>query len=312
LITDPVFWGLSPAELVFLGFTLAFLIKVPLFPLHTWLPDAHVQAPTGGSVLLAAVLLKMGTYGLLRFSIPIAPEAFVRFTPPLAILALIGIFYGAWVALQQTDMKKLVAYSSVSHLGIVVLGICAHNPEALSGAMLQMINHGLSTGALFLLVGMLYERRHSRNFADFGGLAEVLPWYAFFLVFVSCSSMGVPGLNGFVGEFLVLFGTFRMNMVWGGIATLSVVFGAAYMLMMIRKVLFGGGLSSDNRQLRDMSIRDWVAIVPLCIFIVVLGVYPKGLLDKMGDTLDNYWSAQVPKAAATLQLPKSSPKRKET
>jgi NADH-quinone oxidoreductase subunit M len=312
LATDPVIWGLNPAELVFLGFTLAFLIKVPLFPLHTWLPDAHVQAPTGGSVLLAAVLLKMGTYGLLRFSIPIAPDAFVRFTPPLAILALIGIFYGAWVALQQTDMKKLVAYSSVSHLGIVVLGICAHNPEALSGAMLQMINHGLSTGALFLLVGMLYERRHSRDFADFGGLAEVLPWYAFFLVFVACSSMGVPGLNGFVGEFLVLFGTFRMNMVWGGIAALSVVFGAAYMLMMVRKVLFGGGLSSDNRQLRDMSPRDWASMIPLCVLIVVLGVYPKGLLDKMGDTLETYWSAQVPKAAATLVVPKPVAKRKET
>lgn len=196
---------------MFLAFALAFAIKVPLFPLHTWLPDAHVQAPTGGSILLAAVMLKMGTYGLLRFAIPICPDAFTGFIPLLVFLSLTGILYGAWVAYQQSDFKKLVAYSSVSHLGFVVLGLCATNGEGLTGAMLQMVNHGLSTGALFLLVGALYERRHSRNFADFGGLAECIPWFAVFLVFVSASSMAVPGLNGFVGEFLILFGTFKTN-----------------------------------------------------------------------------------------------------
>ena len=294
--------GLTAAQLVFLGFTIAFAIKVPLFPLHTWLPDAHTQAPTGGSIS-AAVLLKMGTYGLLRFSIPIAPEAFAHFVPLLKGLSLTGILYGAFVAFRQTDFKKLVAYSSVSHLGFVVLGICAMNLEGLTGAMLQMINHGLSTGALFLLVGTLYERRHSRLFSHFGGLAEVMPWYAFFLVFIACSSMAVPGLNGFVGEFLILLGTFRANHLWAVIASLGVIFGAVYMLIMLRKVLFGTIESGENRVLKDMDYREWAALLPLCLFIIVLGVYPKALLSKFDTTLASYWYIPPHTIAQRAQAP---------
>jgi NADH-quinone oxidoreductase subunit M len=195
-------------------------------------------------------------------------------------------------------MKKLVAYSSVSHLGFVVLGICAVNAEALSGAMLQMVNHGLSTGALFLLVGALYERRHSRSFADFGGLAETLPWYAFFLVFVACSSMGVPGLNGFVGEFLILLGTFRANHVWAAVAMLGTIFGAVYMLWMVRQVLFGESRSAENMKLKDLSPRDWVSLVPLTVAIVALGICPSFALRKTEVALENYWSGALRRASA--------------
>jgi NADH-quinone oxidoreductase subunit M len=289
----PMFLGLTAQQLVFLAFAIAFAIKVPLFPLHTWLPDAHVQAPTGGSILLAAVLLKMGAYGLLRLAIPICPQAFTSFIPLIGTLSLAGILYGAWVAFQQTDFKKLVAYSSVSHLGFVTLGLCATNGEGLTGAMLQMINHGLSTGALFLLVGALYERRHSRNFADFGGLAECIPWFAVALVFVSASSMAVPGLNGFIGEFLILLGTFKANNLWGVIAVLGVIFGAVYMLTMLRKVLFGGNVSAESRMLKDLSPRDWASLVPLTVFIIVLGVQPNIILGKIHRTLEEYWSTAL-------------------
>lgn len=295
--SQPVLWNFTIQDLVFWGFTLAFLIKVPLFPLHTWLPDAHVQAPTGGSVLLAAVLLKMGTYGLMRFSIPICPEAFIKAIPLLSTLSLVGIVYGAWVAFQQTDMKKLVAYSSVSHLGFVVLGLCALNREGLTGSVLQVINHGVSSGALFLLVGILYERRHSRQFEDFGGLASVMPRYAFFLVFVACSSMAVPGLNGFVGEFLILLGAFKTNPIWAYVAVTAALFGALYLLVMLRQVLFGPVTSGENKALNDLSLRDWSSLIPITIFIVALGVRPNFLLRKIDPALDSFWKNAMKKTS---------------
>lgn len=289
----PVLWGLSAQDLVFWGLTLAFLIKVPLFPFHTWLPDAHVQAPTGGSVLLAAILLKMGTYGLMRFSIPICPEAFVKAIGVLSTLSLIGIVYGAWVAFQQTDMKKLVAYSSVSHLGFVVLGLCALNREGITGSVLQVINHGVSSGALFLLVGMLYERRHSRKFEDFGGLASVMPRYAFFLVFVACSSMAVPGLNGFVGEFLILLGAFKTKPMWAYIAVSAALFGALYLLIMLRQVLFGPLTSGENKNLKDLTLRDWASLIPITAMILVLGISPNFLLKKIDPALDSFLKTAI-------------------
>ncbi len=301
-----VFYGFSIEKLIFLAFFIAFAIKVPLFPLHTWLPDAHVQAPTGGSILLAAVLLKMGTYGLLRFAIPIAPNAFVEYAPCIAHLSIIGILYGAWVAFKQKDMKKLVAYSSVSHLGFCVLGICAMNAKGLTGSMLQMVNHGLSTGALFLLVGMLYERRHSKKFADYGGLASILPFFSIFFVFVACSSMGVPGLNGFVGEFLVLMGSFEANQTWAVISVLGVVFGALYMLSMVKQVLFGPVTHTENRSLKDLSPREWLALVPLCLLILYLGLAPNQFLMKFNQSLDTYWAQTLKKTTLDAAVPTTS------
>lgn len=266
---------------MFLAFALSFAIKVPLFPLHTWLPDAHVQAPTAGSVILAGVLLKMGTYGLIRFCLPLFPEAAFRFTPLLGVLAVIGIIYGALVAMVQTDIKKLVAYSSVSHLGFVVLGTFAMTEEGIQGAIIQMINHGLSTGALFLIVGMIYDRAHTRMISDFGGVAKVMPVFAAFFMIFTFSSIGLPGLNGFVGEFLVLLGSFKSTFLgsyaYSAFAASGVILAAVYMLWMYQRVMLGpvreGGVYGGHK-LFDLTKREIAALVPFVIFIVWIGVYP--------------------------------------
>jgi len=267
---------------LFLAFTLSFAIKIPLFPFHTWLPDAHVEAPTAGSVILAGVLLKMGTYGLLRFCLPLFPQATIVFMPYISALAVIGIIYGALVSMVQTDIKKLVAYSSVSHLGFVVLGIFALTPEGIQGSIIQMVNHGLSTGALFLIVGMIYDRRHTRQITDFGGLAKVMPVFATLFMIVSLSSIGLPGLNGFVGEFLILLGAFQSTYIsnWFAIvATTGVIFAAVYLLWMYQRVIFGDVTNSANRGLKDLSAREIAVLIPIVIFIVWIGVYPSTFLD---------------------------------
>lgn len=263
---------------LFAAFALSFAIKVPLFPFHTWLPDAHVQAPTAGSVILAGVLLKMGTYGMLRFCIPLFPQATIAFTPYLSMLAVVGIIYGALVSMVQPDMKKLVAYSSVSHLGFVVLGIFSGTEEGIQGATIQMINHGLSTGCLFLLVGMIYDRRHTRMISEFGGIAKVMPIYATLFMLVTLSSAGLPGLNGFIGEFLILLGAFKSTLLankWYAILSATgVVFAAVYLLWMYQRVIFGNVTNEKNNSLTDLSFREiFVLALPL-IFIVWLGLYP--------------------------------------
>jgi len=261
-------------DLLFLAFALAFAIKVPMFPFHTWLPDAHVEAPTAGSVILAGVLLKMGTYGFLRFCLPLFPHASVRFTPWIFALAVIGIIYGAWVSTVQPDIKKLVAYSSVSHLGFVVLGIFTLTPPGLVGGIIQMINHGLSTGALFLVVGMLYERRHTRLISEFGGLWTPVPALSVLFLIVVLSSLGLPGLNGFVGEFLVLLGAFVVNPWLAAIATTGIIFAAVYLLWMYQRVIFGVVTNEANRRLPDLSGREWAILLPILLFIAWIGVYP--------------------------------------
>jgi NADH-quinone oxidoreductase subunit M len=269
---------------MFLAFTLSFAIKVPIFPLHTWLPDAHVQAPTAGSVILAGILLKMGTYGLVRFCLPLFPQATLDFLPYLAGLGVIGILYGALVSMVQPDLKKLVAYSSVSHLGFVVLGIFSLNEEGLQGSVIQMINHGLSTGGLFLLVGMLYDRRHTRMIADFGGLAKSMPVFAAFFMVVMLSSVGLPGLNGFVGEFLILLGAFKSNFLGSRLfavfAATGVIVAAVYLLWSYQRVFFGKLENPDNRSLRDLNLREWTVLVPVIVFIVWIGLYPQTFLRK--------------------------------
>src|SRR5437773_3364305 len=261
-------------NLMFLAFALAFAIKVPLFPFHTWLPDAHVEAPTAGSVILAGVLLKMGTYGFVRFCLPLFPDASLAFGPLVWALAVIGIVYGAWVSTVQPDLKKLVAYSSVSHLGFVMLGIFTLNMQGVMGGVIQMINHGLSTGALFLMVGMIYERRHTRLIADFGGLWKVIPAFSALFLVVVLSSLGLPGLNGFVGEFLILIGAFQTNRGLAALALTGIIFAAVYLLWMYQRVIFGVVTNEDNRVWRELSLREWALIVPLVIFIVWIGVYP--------------------------------------
>jgi NADH-quinone oxidoreductase subunit M len=265
---------------LFLAFFLAFAIKVPMFPFHTWLPDAHVEAPTAGSVILAGVLLKMGTYGFLRFSLPIFPQASIYFIPLIFCLAVIGIIYGAMVSIAQDDIKKLVAYSSVSHLGYCMLGMFALNIEGVQGSIIQMINHGLSTGALFLIVGMLYERRHTRLIAEYGGIMKVMPIFAAIFLTVCFSSMGVPLLNGFVGELLILVGAFKANVAVGLITTVGLVFGAVYLLWMYKRVMYGEITKEENKLLKDMSGREYAYILPIMLFIFWIGLYPKPFLDK--------------------------------
>ncbi|MFH1538899.1 MAG: NADH-quinone oxidoreductase subunit M, partial [bacterium] len=277
---------MAEAKWLFAAFAVAFAIKVPLFPFHTWLPDAHVEAPTAGSVILAGVLLKMGTYGFLRFAIPLFPEAAVHFAPVIIALAVISIIYGALVAMVQIDVKKLVAYSSVSHLGFVMLGMFAFNVQGMQGSILQMINHGLSTGALFLIVGMLYERRHTRLIASYGGVARVMP--AFFVCFliVTLSSIGLPGLNGFVGEFLILLGSFQSNVVYTILAATGVILAAIYMLWMFQRVMFGKVDKPENQTLKDVSVRELALLVPIIILCFWIGIYSKPFLRTMDKSVD--------------------------
>ena len=269
--------------LLFGAFFLAFAVKVPMFPFHTWLPDAHVEAPTAGSVILAGIMLKMGTYGFLRFAMPLFPDAVltpvVRTT--MLALAVIGIIYGALVAMVQPDFKKLVAYSSVSHLGFVMLGILALTLESVQGALMVMINHGISTGALFFLIGMIYERRHSRLIDAYGGIARVVPLFAAMLTIVSLSSIGLPATNGFVGEFLVLVGSFRTQPIWTLIATTGVIFAAAYLLWAIQRILFQKVTHPDNERLTDLNLREGIIMAALVIPIFWIGFYPKPILDRM-------------------------------
>jgi NADH-quinone oxidoreductase subunit M len=265
----------------FLAFTLAFAIKVPLFPFHTWLPDAHVEAPTAGSVILAGVLLKMGTYGLLRFAFPLFPGAATAFAPVLALLAVAGIIYGALVAMVQPDMKKLVAYSSVSHLGFVVLGLCALNMQSLQGAIYQMLNHGVSTGGLFMMVGMLSDRRHTRLISEFGGLKAVTPRLVAAFLVITLSSIALPFLNGFVGEFLILIGAFRFSPTLTALAATGVILSAVYMLWMFQRVNYGPVTNEKNRSMPDLTPREWAMVIPTVAMAIFMGVVPGVFLKPM-------------------------------
>jgi NADH-quinone oxidoreductase subunit M len=257
---------------LFGAFALAFAVKVPMFPFHTWLPDAHVEAPTAGSVILAGVMLKMGGYGFLRLAFPLFPDAAARFAPYIGALAVIGIIYGALLSLVQPNLKKLVAYSSVSHLGFVMLGIAAFTTTSVVGAVYQMLNHGISTGALFLMVGMLYDRRHTFVIAEYGGLKSVMPWFASLFLLVCLSSLAVPGFNGFVGEFLIMMGSWSFSHPMVALASTGVILAAGYMLWMVQRVLYGEVTHSVNLTLPDLSLREFVVLIPLIVLSIVMGV----------------------------------------
>jgi len=294
---------------LFLAFAAAFAIKVPMWPLHSWLPDAHVEAPTAGSVILAGVLLKMGTYGFLRFNLPLFPQATVQLAPWLAALAVIGILYGAAVSYAQQDVKKLVAFSSVSHLGFVMLGLFALNPQGIQGGILQMVNHGLSTGALFLIVGMIYERRHTRDMEAFGGLWKVMPVYGALTLIVTLSSMGLPGLNGFVGEFTILLGAwtagqadYPLGSYWfAGLSAIGVILAAVYMLYMFQKLFLGPLSREENRALKDLSWREIATLAPLVVFIFWIGLYPRPFFTLMAPAVERL--VAIVGSAAVAGLP---------
>ncbi|MET0384652.1 MAG: NADH-quinone oxidoreductase subunit M, partial [Polyangiales bacterium] len=294
---------------LFAAFALAFAIKVPMFPLHTWLPDAHVQAPTGGSVILAAVMLKLGTYGFMRFAMPLFPSGSHRCSSTLAMLAVVGIIYGAYCAWVQKDVKKLVAYSSVSHLGFVMLGIYSMSSHGLTGSILQMVNHGISTGALFLLVGVIYERRHTRDLADFGGLAKVMPNYALVFVIVTMSSIGLPTTNGFIGEFMILAGTFmsetlgRHGPIAAAFAATGVILAAIYMLHAVLKMFWGPLANPENRNLADLSRRERWVLAPLVVLIFYIGLFPNRMLNDMKPAVDRFALEYMAKLYAGDQNP---------
>lgn len=302
--------GLVEQTYMFLAFALAFCIKVPLFPFHTWLPHAHTEAPTAGSVVLAAIMLKMGTYGLVRVCMPVFPNAFMEFSSWFAILAVIGIIYGALVAMVQNDVKKLVAYSSVSHLGFVVLGIFALNTIAVQGAIIQMINHGLSTGALFLIVGMIYDRRHTRMIKDFGGIAKVIPVFAVFFMIVTLASMGLPGLNGFIGEFLILTGAFSSELydtkVYAILGALGVILVAVYMLWMYQRVMFGPVVHEENRKMKDLNFREIGLLVPLVLFMVWIGIRSEDFTRYSEAWVENFIEVTETKSVAVLEEARKS------
>jgi len=308
LVHSPMFRASGPW--LFAAFALAFAIKVPVFPFHTWLPDAHVQAPTAGSVILAGVLLKMGTYGFLRFAVPFFPTvAFSPFVTSLAVtLAVTGVIYGALVSMVQPDLKKLVAYSSVSHLGFAMLGIWSGTIQGVQGALMIGINHGLSTGALFLLIGMIYERRHTRLISDFGGIARVMPHFAIIFTITALASIAVPGLNGFVGEFLVLLGSFGRHPWATGLATTGVIFAAAYLLWAVQRVLLGPLDNPANAGLKDLSARELCVILPLVAGMIWIGVYPRPILDRMEVSAQHYLDLARPGLAqpATGRLAQES------
>jgi len=272
---------------IFLCLFVGFAIKVPMVPFHTWLPDAHVEAPTAASVILAGVLLKMGTYGFVRFSIPLLPLASQKFVPLIAVLAIIGIIYGGLVAMAQEDIKKVVAYSSVSHLGFVMLGLFALNREGLQGGILQMINHGLCSGALFLLVGLIYERRHTRQISEFGGLSKQLPVFTVIYTIVTLATIGFPGLNSFVGELFILVGAYKINVIYASLATLGVLVGALYMLWLYRRLILGKITNQENTKLVDLNFREKATLLPIVAFIILIGVYPTPFLNITKPSVEN-------------------------